>query len=55
MEGIGDKRKEMLLKKYKTINKLKELTLNQLEEILPPRIALNLYHYLQEENQEKEK
>ncbi len=55
IEGIGDKRKEMLLKKYKTINKLKELTLNQLEEILPPRIALNLYHYLQEENQEKEK
>ena len=48
IEGIGDKRKLELLKKYKTITKLKELTIQELEEILPSKVASNLYHFLQE-------
>ena len=38
----------MLLKKYKSINKLKELSLEELENILPKEVANNLYNYLQE-------
>ena len=46
--GIGEKRRIMLLKKYKSINKLKELSLEELENILPKEVANNLYNYLQE-------
>lgn len=48
IDGIGTKRKEELLKKYKTINKLKELTLLDLEEILPTKVASNLYQFLKQ-------
>ena len=44
--GIGTKRKEELLKKYKTITKLKQLELKELEEILPTNVAKNLYEFL---------
>lgn len=48
ISGIGEKRRIMLLKKYKSINKLKELSLEELENILPKEVAINLYDYLQE-------
>ncbi len=48
ISGIGEKRRIMLLKKYKSINKLKELSLEELENILPKEVANNLYEYLQE-------
>lgn len=46
--GIGDKRKKDLLKKYKTITKLKSLSKKELEEDLPINVANNLYNFLQE-------
>ncbi len=46
VEGIGEKRKKQLLKKYKTISKLKELSLLELEEILPSSVAINLFEFL---------
>ena len=46
--GIGEKRKINLLKKYKSLNKLKELNIKQLEEILPKEVAKNLYNVLKE-------
>ena len=46
--GIGNKRKEMLLKKYKTITNLKKLSIEELNDILPKKIAQNLYDYLKE-------
>ena len=46
VEGIGKKRKEELLKKYKTITKLKQLEIEELEQILPKNIANNLYEFL---------
>lgn len=46
--GIGEKRRILLLKKYKSINKLKQLNLEELTEILPKDVAENLYNYLQE-------
>lgn len=46
VEGIGNKRKEELLKRYKTITKLKQLEIEELEQILPTNVAKNLYEFL---------
>ncbi|MGM9850225.1 MAG: excinuclease ABC subunit UvrC [Bacilli bacterium] len=46
VEGIGTKRKEELLKKYKTITKLKQLSIDELETILPKKTAKNLKEFL---------
>lgn len=48
VEGIGAKRKKELLKKYKTITKLKELNLDELKQVLPDNVASNLYEFLKE-------
>ena len=48
--GIGSERKKMLLKKYKTITKLKSLTKEELRESLPEKVALDLYTFLKEFN-----
>ncbi len=50
VEGIGEKRKQELLKKYKTITRLKQLSLEELEELLPKNIAVNLKNFLNEYN-----
>ena len=50
VDGIGEKRKQELLKKYKTITKLKQLSLEELEELLPKNIAINLKNFLNEYN-----
>lgn len=46
--GIGDKRKKELLKKYKTITRLKELNKEELKEDLPDKVAEDLYDFLKE-------
>ncbi len=46
VEGIGEKRKQELLKKYKTITKLKQLPIEELESILPKNTAKNLKEFL---------
>lgn len=48
IEGIGEVRKNKLLKKYKTISKMKEAPLEELEEILPKDIAASFKDFLQE-------
>ena len=48
IEGIGEVRKNKLLKKYKTISKMKEAPLEELEEILPKDIAVSFKNFLQE-------
>ena len=50
IEGIGSKRKKELLKKYHTITKMKEASIEELEEILPSNVANNLYHFLESYN-----
>lgn len=50
IEGIGEKRKQELLKKYKTITKLKQLSLEELETILPKNTAQNLKTFLENYN-----
>lgn len=48
IEGIGEVRKNKLLKKYKTISKMKEAPLEELEEILPKDIAISFKDFLEE-------
>lgn len=46
--GIGEKRKRELLKKYKTITKLRSLSKDELKSDLPGNVLDNLYKFLQE-------
>ena len=46
IEGIGEKRKKELLKKYRSINKIKEASLEELTVILTEKVAANLKEFL---------
>ena len=46
VEGIGEKRRKELLKKYKTLSKIKEVNIEELENILPRNVAINLLEFL---------
>ena len=46
VEGIGEKRKKELLKKYKTITKIKELDVVELSKVIPEKIAIKLLNFL---------
>ena len=50
VEGIGSKRKKELLKKYKTINKMKDASIQELNEILPNQVSINLHKFLSNYN-----
>lgn len=52
IDGIGEVRKNKLLKKYKTISKMKEASLEELEEILPKDIAISFKKFLEEYSNE---
>ena len=44
--GIGNTRKKQLLKKYHSISKIKEASIEELNQILPTNISKNLLEYL---------
>ena len=46
IDGIGEVRKNKLLKKYKTITKMKEASTEELEEILPRDTAVKFKEFL---------
>jgi len=48
ISGIGEVRKNKLLKKYKTTEKMKEASIEELSEILPKDIAVSFKKYLEE-------
>ena len=47
IDGIGEVRKKNILKKYKTITKMKEASVEELSEIMPKNVATSFYEYLQ--------
>ena len=53
IDGIGEKRKNELLKKYKSINKLKSVDIEELSQILPIGVAKELKEFLNSYNEEK--
>ena len=46
IDGIGEVRKNKLLKKYKSISKMKEASIDDLEEILPHDVAISFKEFL---------
>ena len=50
IDGIGEVRKKKILKKYKTIDKMKEASLEELKELMPENIAINFMEYLKNIN-----
>lgn len=53
VEGIGEKRKKELLKKFGSVTKMKAASLDEFEEILPKEVALNLFNKFKENKEEK--
>ncbi len=49
IEGIGEKRKSLLLKKFSSINKIKEASLEELTKVVGNKTALNVYEYFRKE------
>ncbi len=51
--GLGPKRKEALLKKFITIDAIKKASVEELEEAgMPKNIAINIYEYFKEKEEE---
>ena len=50
--GIGPKRKQDLLKQFKTISGIKAASLSELERILPKDAAMAVYQYYHEQGRE---
>lgn len=46
IKGLGNKRRENLIKLYPDINKLKEASIDELSQILPKEVAITLYNKL---------
>lgn len=46
VDGIGEARKKKLLNHFKSVKKMKEATLEELEAVIPKNIALKLYEVL---------
>ncbi len=48
IEGIGEKRRKELIKKFGSVKKMSEASIDELKVILPENVATELYKYLQE-------
>ena len=46
--GIGEQRRKDLLRKFSSLKKIKEASIDELSEVLPRDVAENLYNYLKD-------
>lgn len=53
IEGIGKVRKKELIRKYGSIKKMAEASIEELKEIIPEQVASDLLKYLHERNESK--
>ncbi len=53
IEGIGEKRKKLLLKKYKNIGNITKASKEELQEILPEKVVEQMLLFLENYQQEK--
>lgn len=54
IEGLGDKRKEELLKHFINVDKIKEASIEELMEAkMPKNVAINIYNYFHEDNNDE--
>ncbi len=48
IEGIGKVRRKELIKKYGSVKRISEVPVEELKEILPESVAINLHNYIEE-------
>ena len=53
IEGIGTSRKKELIKKFGSVTKMRNASIEELEEILPEKVAIELKKYLEEKENSK--
>ena len=53
ISGLGEKRKKELIKKYGSVSKISEASVDELSEILPRNVAINLNAYLKDKMNNK--
>lgn len=53
IDGIGKVRKKELIKKYGSIKKMSEASIEELSKIIPENVAINLHKYLKERSENK--
>ena len=51
IDGIGKIRKKELIKKYGSIKKISEASVEELQQVIPEQVAINLLKYLKERNE----
>lgn len=51
VEGIGEKRKKDLLTHFKSLKRIKEASIEELNEVLPKNVSIELYNYLHTKNE----
>lgn len=51
VEGIGPKRKKKLMNHFKSIKKMKQASVEQLEQVVPKEVAERLYRRFHENEQ----
>ena len=54
IEGVGEKRRQALLKAFGSIKNIKAAELNELESVVPKNTALAVYKYFHEDKEESE-
>ncbi len=47
--GLGKKRKTALLRRFKSLSKIKEASIEELKEVLPEKVAIEVYNKLKED------
>ncbi len=52
--GVGEKRRKELLKRYSSLTKIKNETVENLSEIIPKEVAINLLEFLNKKEEENE-
>ena len=50
IDGIGEKRKLELMRKYRSVSKIKEASVEELSLIMPNKIAITLHDFLTQMN-----
>ena len=46
INGLGEVRKKKLIKKYGSVTKIKEASIEELKEIIPENVAIELHEFL---------
>ena len=53
IEGIGKVRRKELIKKYGSVKRISEVSIEELKSILPENVAINLHNYLEDYYKDK--